>query len=208
MFKKKPLAKVADVFVETLVKAGVRRVYAVAADSPNGFTDAMRSHAGIEWQMGRHEEVAAFAEGGEAHVSGKLTVCAGSCGPGNLHLIHGLHDGYRSRLPVLAIAASFPSVEAGTNSFQETRPEHTFLSCSDFCEVVSTPEQIPRVLAIAMRTAITRRCVAVVVIPGDIPKNPLKLARSILALPARLAQFSRLTLLSQAQQSFQTLRTK
>jgi pyruvate dehydrogenase (quinone) len=168
MAKKDPFAKVADVFVETLMKAGVQRVYGVAGDSLNGFTDAIRSHDGIDWQMVRHEEVAAFAAGAESQISGKLTVCAGSCGPGNLHLINGLHDCHRSRVPVLAIAAQIPSTEIGTNYFQETRPEQLFLTCSDFCEVISTPEQIPRVLAIAMRTAIAKRCVAVVVIPGDI----------------------------------------
>jgi pyruvate dehydrogenase (quinone) len=168
MWKKDTLAKVADVFVETLMKAGVRRVYGVAGDSLNGFTDAIRSHEGIDWRMVRHEEVAAFAAGGEAQITGKLTVCAGSCGPGNLHLINGLHDCHRSRVPVLAIAAQIPSAEIGTNYFQETRPEQIFLTCSDFCEVISSPEQIPRVLAIAMRTAIAKRCVAVVVIPGDI----------------------------------------
>ena len=168
MWKKDPLAKVADVFVETLLKAGVERVYGVAGDSLNGLTDAIRSHDGIEWKMVRHEEVAAFAAGGESQISGKLTVCAGSCGPGNLHLINGLHDCHRSRVPVLAIAAQVPSAELGTNYFQETRPEQIFLSCSGFCEVISTPEQIPRVLAIAIRTAIANRCVAVIVIPGDL----------------------------------------
>ena len=165
---KKPLAKVADVFVETLRKAGVRRVYGVAGDSLNGLTEAIRSHDGMEWKMVRHEEVAAFAASGEAQMTGKLAVCAGSCGPGNLHLIGGLHDCQRSRVPVLAIATQVPSAEIGTNYFQETKPEHLFMTCSDFCEVVSVPEQIPRVLAIAMRTAIAKRCVAVVVIPGDV----------------------------------------
>jgi pyruvate dehydrogenase (quinone) len=168
MFGKKMLAKVADVVVETLVKAGVRRVYGVAGDSLNGLTDSIRFHDGIDWMMVRHEEVAAFAAGGESQVTGQLTVCAGSCGPGNLHLINGLHDCHRSRVPVLAIAAQIPSAELGTNYFQETRPEHLFLTCSDFCEVISSPEQIPRVLSIAMRTAIAKRGVAVVVIPGDV----------------------------------------
>jgi pyruvate dehydrogenase (quinone) len=162
------MAKVADVFVEMLIKAGVKRVYGVAGDSLNGLTDSIRAHDGIDWKMMRHEEVAAFAAGGEAQITGQLTVCAGSCGPGNLHLINGLHDCQRSRVPVLAIAAQVPSAELGTSYFQETKPEHLFMTCSDFCEVISTPEQIPRVLAIAMRTAIAKRCVAVVVIPGDI----------------------------------------
>jgi pyruvate dehydrogenase (quinone) len=162
------MAKVADVFVETLVKAGVKRVYGVAGDSLNGLTDSIRAHDGIDWMMVRHEEVAAFAAGGESQITGQLTVCAGSCGPGNLHLINGLHDCQRSRVPVLAIAAQIPSTELGTNYFQETRPEHLFMTCSDFCEVVSVPEQIPRILAIAMRTALAKRAVAVIVVPGDI----------------------------------------
>jgi pyruvate dehydrogenase (quinone) len=162
------MAKVAEIFVETLVKAGVKRVYGVAGDSLNGITDAIRANAGIDWLMVRHEEVAAFAAGAESAMTGELTVCAGSCGPGNLHLINGLHDCHRSRVPVLAIAAQVPSSEIGTNYFQETRPEHLFMTCSDFCEVVTQAEQIPRVLAIAMRTAIAKRGVAVVVIPGDV----------------------------------------
>ena len=165
---KSPLATVADVLVETLQMAGVERVYGVAGDSLNGLTDSIRAHDGIDWKMVRHEEVAAFAAGGESQITGKITVCAGSCGPGNLHLINGLHDCNRSRVPVLAIATQIPSAEIGTNYFQETRPEHLFMTCSGFCETISTPEQMPRVLAIAMRTAIARRCVAVIVIPGDV----------------------------------------
>jgi pyruvate dehydrogenase (quinone) len=162
------MAKVAEVFIETLVKAGVKRVYGVAGDSLNGITEAIRATDGIDWMMVRQEEVAAFAAGAEAAMTGELTVCAGSCGPGNLHLINGLHDCHRSRVPVLAIAAQVPSTEIGTNYFQETRPEHLFMTCSDFCEVVTQAQQIPRVLGIAMRTAIAKRGVAVVVIPGDV----------------------------------------
>jgi pyruvate dehydrogenase (quinone) len=162
------MANAAEVFVGTLVMAGVKRVYGVAGDSLNGITEAIRAKDGIEWKMVRHEEVAAFAAGAEAAMTGELTVCAGSCGPGNLHLINGLHDCHRSRVPVLAIAAQVPSAEIGTNYFQETKPEQLFTTCSDFCEVITQVEQIPRVLAIAMRTAIAKRCVAVVVIPGDI----------------------------------------
>ncbi|MDP9052009.1 MAG: thiamine pyrophosphate-binding protein, partial [Acidobacteriota bacterium] len=138
MFGKKILPKVADVLVETLLRAGVKRVYGVAGDSLNGITESIRAHDGIDWMMVRHEEVAAFAAGGESQITGQLTVCAGSCGPGNLHLINGLHDCQRSRVPVLAIAAQIPSAELGTNYFQETRPEHLFLTCSDFCEVISS----------------------------------------------------------------------
>jgi len=160
--------KVAEIFIETLVNAGVHRVYGVAGDSLNGLTDTIRKTEGIDWLHTRHEEAAAFAAGAEAHLTGKLAVCAGSCGPGNLHLINGLFDCHRSRVPVLAIAAQIPSNEIGSGYFQETRPELLFKDCSYFCELVSQPEQMPRILGIAMRTAIARRGVAVVVLPGDV----------------------------------------
>jgi pyruvate dehydrogenase (quinone) len=159
---------VSDVFIETLVAAGVRRVYGVVGDSLNGLTDVIRKNKDIEWLHVRHEEVAAFAAGADAHVSGQLAVCAGSCGPGNLHLINGLYDCHRSRVPVLAIAAQIPSAELGSAYFQETHPEHLFKDCSHYCELVSQSEQMPRVLGIAMRTAIARRGVAVVILPGDV----------------------------------------
>ncbi|WP_433970924.1 ubiquinone-dependent pyruvate dehydrogenase [Tunturiibacter lichenicola] len=162
------MAKVAEVLVQTLIKAGVKRVYGVAGDSLNGMTDTIRKSDKIEWLHVRHEEVAAFAAGAEAHLTNEIAVCAGSCGPGNLHLINGLFDCHRSRVPVLAIAAQIPSHEIGGGYFQETHPEHLFKDCSYYCELVSQPEQMPRILAIAMQTAIARRGVAVVVIPGDI----------------------------------------
>jgi pyruvate dehydrogenase (quinone) len=160
--------KVAEIFVETLVKAGVKRVYGVVGDSLNGLTDVIRKSKQIEWLHVRHEEVSAFAAGAESHLTGELAVCAGSCGPGNLHLINGLFDCHRNRVPVLAIAAQIPSHEIGSGYFQETHPEHLFKDCSYYCELVSQPEQMPRVLGIAMRTALTKRGVAVVVIPGDV----------------------------------------
>lgn len=160
--------KVAEVLVDTLVEAGVKRVYGVAGDSLNGITDAIRRHKEMEWLHVRHEEVAAFAAGAEAHLTNELVVCAGSCGPGNLHLINGLYDCHRNRVPVLAIAAQIPSFEIGSSYFQETSPEQLFRNCSHYCELVSQPSQMPRVLAIAMRTAIARRGVAVVVLPGDV----------------------------------------
>jgi pyruvate dehydrogenase (quinone) len=159
---------VAEIFIETLVNAGIKRVYGVVGDSLNGLTDVMRKSKQIEWLHVRHEEVAAFAAGAEAHLTGDIAVCAGSCGPGNLHLINGLFDCHRNRVPVLAIAAQIPSHEIGSGYFQETHPEHLFKDCSHYCELVSQPEQMPRVLGIAMRTAITKRGVAVVVIPGDV----------------------------------------
>src|ERR1700735_4020489 len=159
---------VADQFAETLAAAGVKRMYGIVGDSLNGLTDSLRRQGKIEWVHVRHEEVAAFAAGAEAHLTGELAVCAGSCGPGNLHLIHGLLDLHRSRVPVLAIAAQIPSNEIGSGYFQETNPEHLFAQCSHYCELVSQPEQMPRVLEIAIQSAISRRGVAVVTIPGDV----------------------------------------
>ena len=160
--------KVAELFVEVLAAAGVERIYGVAGDSLNGITDSVRVRNGIEWVGVRHEETAAFAAGAEAALTGKLAVCAGSCGPGNLHLINGLYDCQRSRVPVLAIAAHIPSQEIGSRYFQETHPEHIFKECSHYCELVSHPSQMPRTLEIAMQTAISKQGVAVVVIPGDV----------------------------------------
>src|ERR1700728_5072000 len=160
--------KVSEVFIETLAEAGVKRVYGVTGDSLNGITDAIRRNKQIEWMHMRHEEAGAFAAGAESQLTGEIAVCAGSCGPGNLHLINGLFDCHRNRMPVLAIAAQIPSYEVGSGYFQETHPEHLFKDCSDYCELVSQPEEMPRVLGIAMRTAVTRRGVAVIVISGDV----------------------------------------
>src|SRR4029077_3882684 len=143
------MTTVADQFAETLAAAGVKRIYGIVGDSLNGFTDAIRRQGKIEWLHVRHEEVAAFAAGAEAHLSGSLAVCAGSCGPGNLHLINGLFDCHRSRVPVLAIAAQIPSAEIGSGYFQETHPEQLFRECSHYCELVSNARQIPRTLEIA-----------------------------------------------------------
>lgn len=159
---------VADVLVDTLAAAGVRRIYGLAGDSLNGITDCLRTREDIRWVPVRHEETAAFAAGAEAHLTGALAVCAGSCGPGNLHLINGLYDCHRSRVPVVALAAQIPSAELGSGYFQETHPEHLFAQCSHYCELVSQAEQMPRVLEIAMQTALAKRGVAVVILPGDI----------------------------------------
>jgi pyruvate dehydrogenase (quinone) len=159
---------VADIMVATLKASGVRRVYGIPGDSLNGFTDALRRDGEITWEHVRHEEAAGFAAAGEAALTGELAVCAGSCGPGNLHLINGLFDANRSRVPVLAIAAQIPREEIGGNYFQETHPQELFRECSVYCELVSVPEQLPRILEIAMRTALQRAGVAVVVIPGEV----------------------------------------
>jgi pyruvate dehydrogenase (quinone) len=166
------MATVADQMVETLAAAGVERIYGIVGDSLNGFTDSLRRHGGIRWLHVRHEEVAAFAAGADAHVTGRLAVCAGSCGPGNLHLINGLFDCQRSRVPVVAIAAHIPSAEIGSGYFQETHPEELFRECSNYCELVSSPAQMPRALEIAIRRAVAERCVSVIVIPGDVALKP------------------------------------
>jgi pyruvate dehydrogenase (quinone) len=163
---------VADQFAEVLATAGVKRVYGIVGDSLNGLTDSLRRQGKIEWIHVRHEEVAAFAAGAEAHLTGELAVCAGSCGPGNLHLINGLFDCHRSRVPVLAIAAQIPSAEIGSGYFQETHPEILFKECSHYCELVSGADEMPRTLEIAIREAVGKRGVSVVVIPGDVAMQP------------------------------------
>jgi pyruvate dehydrogenase (quinone) len=163
---------VADQFVEILAAAGVKRVYGIVGDSLNGLTDAIRRQGKVEWVHVRHEEVAAFAACAEAHLTGELAVCAGSCGPGNLHLINGLFDCHRSRVPVLGIAAQIPSAEIGAGYFQETHPQDLFRQCSHYCELISGANQMPRVLEVAIREAVGRHGVAVVVIPGDVALQP------------------------------------
>ncbi len=163
---------VADQFAQTLAAAGVTRIYGIVGDSLNGLTDAIRRQGRIEWVHVRHEEVAAFAAGAEAHLTGEIAVCAGSCGPGNLHLINGLFDCQRSQVPVLAIAAQIPSAEIGLGYFQETHPQELFRECSHFCEMASGANQMPRLLEVAIRTAVARRGVSVIVIPGDVALQP------------------------------------
>src|ERR1700674_3463995 len=163
---------VADQFAETLAAAGVKRIYGIVGDSLNGLTDSLRRQDKIEWVHARHEEVAAFAAGAEAHLTGELAVCAGSCGPGNLHLINGLFDCHRSRVPVLAIAAQIPSAEIGAGYCQEPHPETLFKECSHYCELISGANQMPRTLEIAIRQAVGNRGVSVVVMPGDVALQP------------------------------------
>jgi len=158
--------KVANLVVDGLVEAGVEGVYGVAGDSLSGITNTHPHRWGLRWVHMRHGEGGAFAAGAEALLTGRLAVCAGSCGPGNMHLINGLYDCHRSRVPGVAIAAQIPGHEIGSGHFQETHPEHTFGPCSHYCELVSQPEQMARVLDIA-QTALARRGVSVVAIPGD-----------------------------------------
>ncbi|WP_409422617.1 ubiquinone-dependent pyruvate dehydrogenase [Pseudaeromonas sp. ZJS20] len=158
---------------DTLSRAGVRRIWGVTGDSLNGISDSLRKLGTIDWLGTRHEETAAFAAGAEAQLTGELAVCAGSCGPGNLHLINGLFDCHRNRVPVLAIAAHIPSAEIGTHYFQETHPQELFKECSCYCELVSNPEQMPYLLETAMRQAILHRDVSVLVLPGDVALRPM-----------------------------------
>jgi pyruvate dehydrogenase (quinone) len=160
--------RVADELVSRLLEAGVERIYGVVGDSLNPVTDAIRQNGKLKWIHVRHEETGAFAAGAEAQLSGKLAACAGSCGPGNLHLINGLFDAHRSNAPVLAIASHIPTTEIGTGYFQETRQEILFKECSHYCELVSNPQQFERVLHIAMQSAVGRGGVGVIVLPGDV----------------------------------------
>jgi pyruvate dehydrogenase (quinone) len=162
------IENVADLIAETLAQAGVERIFGVVGDSLNGLTEALRKRKNIEWVHVRHEEAAAFAAAGESQVTGELAVCAGSCGPGNLHLINGLFDAHRSRTPVLAIAAQIPSAEIGGGYFQETHPQNLFRECSHYCELISDSDQLPYVLENAIRAAVGQRGVAVIVLPGDV----------------------------------------
>jgi len=208
------MVTVADQLAQTLAEAHVKRIYGIVGDSLNGLTDAIRRQDQIEWLHVRHEEVAAFAAGAEAHLTGRIAVCAGSCGPGNLHLINGLFDCHRSRVPVLAIAAHIPSAEIGSSYFQETHPENLFRECSHYCELISSARQMPRAIEIAIREALGKRGVSVLVIPGDValqnaldaplapfwslvPASPVTVpaASEIEALADLLNQAQRITLL-------------
>jgi pyruvate dehydrogenase (quinone) len=159
---------VAEELVGQLAKAGVQRIYGIVGDSLNPITDAIRRSGKLQWIHVRHEESAAFAAGAEAQLSGRLVACAGSCGPGHLHLINGLYDAHRSRAPVIAVAAHILSSEIGTNYLQETHPDLLFRECSHYCELVSNPAQMPRLLQIAMQNAVSKGGVGMVVIPGDV----------------------------------------
>lgn len=178
------MATVADVLVDTLSAAGVKRMYGIVGDSLNGVTDSLRRKKTIQWIHTRHEEVAAFAAGAEAQLTGELVACAGSCGPGNMHLINGLYDCHRNQVPVIALAAHIPSAEIGSGYFQETDPKALFKNCSCFCEEVHSPEQMPRIVALAAQAALSKKGVAVVVISGDIALQ----AASVTAIPHSLRQ--------------------
>ncbi|OMH31415.1 pyruvate dehydrogenase [Tersicoccus sp. Bi-70] len=165
--------KLAEQIVEQLINAGVRRIYGIVGDSLNPIVDAVRAsggsaRGGIDWVHVRHEEAAAFAAAADAQLTGELAVCAGSCGPGNLHLINGLYDANRSGAHVLAIASHIPSSQIGTGFFQETHPDRLFTECSVYSELISTPKQSPRVVHAAIQHALALRGVSVITLPGDV----------------------------------------
>ena len=163
--------KIAEQLIDTLVESGVERIYAVTGDSLNEVNEAVRKNNKIQWIHVRHEETGAYAAAAEAQLTGRIGCCAGSSGPGHVHLINGLYDAQRSGAPVIAIASTIPSGEFGTEYFQETNTIKLFNDCSYYNEVATTPGQFPRMLQSAIQTAITRKGVAVVGLPGDWPKH-------------------------------------
>lgn len=180
---------IADLIAETLVDAGVKRIWGVTGDSLNGLNDSLRRLGRIEWMHVRHEETAAFAAGAEAAITGNLAVCAGSCGPGNMHLVNGLFDCKRNHVPVLAIAAHIPSSEIGLNYFQETHPQELFRECADFVELISNPAQLPEMLHRALNIAVGKNGVSVLVLPGDVALAPSPVdttPKIMLPKPARI----------------------
>src|SRR5271154_5672360 len=177
--------RIADELVRRLVEVGVERIYGVVGDSLNPVTDALRLNGKLQWIHVRNEESGAFAAGAEAQLSGKLAACAGSCGPGNLHLINGLFDAHRSNAPVLAIASHIPTSEIGTGYFQETHPQNLFQECSHYCEMITNPAQFERVLHIAMQSALGKGGVGVIVLPGDVGGAELPADGSVRSLVSR-----------------------
>ncbi|HEY6760660.1 MAG TPA: pyruvate dehydrogenase [Baekduia sp.] len=162
----------AEQLLEILLEAGVQRIYGVVGDSLNPVVDAVRRTDGIEWVHVRNEEAGAFAAAAEAQLTGRLAVCAGSCGPGNTHLVQGLYDAQRTGAPVLAIASHIPSVQVGLSFFQETHPDRLFVDCSEYCELISQAEQMPRVARSAVQHALGRGAVAVLAVSGDVLQRP------------------------------------
>lgn len=163
--------KVADQLIETLVEAGVRRIYAITGDSLNEVNEAVRKNGSMKWIHVRHEETGAYAAGAEAQLTGLPGCCAGSSGPGHVHLLNGLYDAHRSGAPVLAIASTIPTGEFGTDYFQETNTVKLFSDCSYYNEVATTPHQFPRMLQSALQMATTRKGVSVIGLPGDLAQK-------------------------------------
>lgn len=158
---------VAEQLVEMLVEAGIKRVYAVTGDSLNFFNEAIRKDGRIKWIHVRHEEVGAYAAAAEAELDG-IACCAGSCGPGHIHLINGVYEAHRSHLPLLVIASTIPTNQMGTDYFQETNTYKLFDDCSGYNQLVTTAEQAPRIFQTAIQHAISQKGVSVIGLPGDV----------------------------------------
>ncbi len=159
--------KVADIIVDVLEKAGVKRCYGVVGDTLNHVTDAIR-RSEIDWVHMRHEEAGAFAAGAEAYMTGTLTACAGSCGPGSLHFINGIYESNRNRAPLVLIASQVATNELGIDFPQEVEFKPIYSHCSVFCEVLINPTEARRLATLAAQTALNKRGVAVLIVPGDI----------------------------------------
>jgi pyruvate dehydrogenase (quinone) len=166
--------KVADIIVETLQRAGVQRCYGVVGDTLNHITDAIR-RSEIEWVHVRHEEAGALAAGGDAYITGRLTACAGSCGPGSLHFINGIFESHRNRAPVVLIASQVASNEFGIDFPQEVEFKPIYQSCSVYCEMLINPSETRRMTTLAAQAALTKRGVAVLVVPGGDPLRRVSL---------------------------------
>ena len=177
--------KIAEQLIDTLVKSGVERIYAVTGDSLNEVNEAVRKNDQIKWIHVRHEETGAYAAAAEAQLTGRPGCCAGSSGPGHVHLINGLYDAHRSGAPVIAIASTIPTGEFGTEYFQETNTIKLFNDCSYYNEVATTPTQFPRMLQSAIQTAVTRKGVSVIGLPGDLAKaSAVTVDSSVINYPA------------------------
>lgn len=167
------MTNVADDLLKVLIQAGVTRVYGLVGDSLNAFSDAVRrsggaAKGGVDWVHVYNEEGAAFAASADAQLTGRLAVCAGSCGPGNTHLIQGVMDAHRSGAPVLALATHISSRQIGTGYFQETKPEALFGQASHYADTVAHPSQVVRLARAAIQNAVGKQGAAVLVLPGDI----------------------------------------
>lgn len=162
--------KIAEQLIDTLAEVGVERIYAVTGDSLNEVNEAVRKSDKIKWIHVRHEETGAYAAAAEAQLTGRPGCCAGSSGPGHVHLINGLYDAQRSGAPVIAIASTLPTGEFGTHYFQETNTVKLFSDCSYYNEVITTPKQFPRMLQSAIQTSISRKGVSIIGLPGDLAR--------------------------------------
>ncbi|MEJ7831933.1 MAG: thiamine pyrophosphate-binding protein, partial [Nocardioides sp.] len=162
------MTTVAELLIESLAEHGVTQVWGVVGDALNPVTDAIRREERVEWMGVRHEEVAAFAAGAQAQLTGRLGVCMGTVGPGSIHLLNGLYDAKKSHVPVLAVCGQVPREEIGSDFFQEVDNDVLFADVAVFSATVTSPDQLPGVLEQAANAALQQRSVAVLTLPGDV----------------------------------------